>query len=61
MSEWTDATSEAVSGSQSPRDADLEETEDAGEVDAINYPDPDDDCLGPDDPGVGPWTMEFDD
>lgn len=54
MSEWNDYTSESVRGTQSPRGTDLDELD-------LEGPDPDDDCLGPDDPGVGPWIHEFDD
>jgi hypothetical protein len=30
-------------------------------ADVWDAPDPDDGCVGPDNPGVGPWTAEFDD
>jgi len=51
--EWTAATSLAISD---PRD-----TEGDDEIEAEEYvcaPEIDA-CLGPDDPGVGPWTFEF--
>jgi hypothetical protein len=31
------------------------------DLDVWDAPDPDDGCVGPDDPGIGPWIHEFDD
>lgn len=52
--EWSAQTSLAVKGQQ-------EEDDDEAEVElqGPEFPDPNDSCLGPDDPGVGPWIFDF--